>query len=1132
MRHDPLSSARAASLCAIVGAALALSHGDAPSLEVALATRALDVVPGAVHWIDPPGVSARRALVLARSGREPADLYAVTARTSDGDRVVELSDVSNLTRSPDAEESSLTTAGPWAAFATRVDGAVSAVTVVDTRGAPREPGLDRRARLRRSITNLQRTGRSRGYGMHRFDLAAPADEVDLRFEGDVMVSDGAAGLRVQMPGGAVIDGADAVRLRPRAESDAESWITWLVDTVRALPWVGPAPIAWAESWAFRGRHAVVTARNATVGADTATAVAEDLADLLSDAHANAAQGRVVGWPPEPIRGVFDRPIAREGEWLPVGGADDPYVRGNPGAPSPMALTFVRTDRERSDARVYVVAWDPRQVELHVAPGSIEPMGATGETGTGAVPRDERTLRRLVAGFNGGFQGLHGEYGLLAEDALLLPPKPYAATVALMADGATAFGSWPAEQSEVPAAMVEFRQNLTAMVDGGVYNPWRRGDWGAVLNNVPDLRTARSGLCLTREGHVAFLWGDDISPRALGDAMLAARCDYGLHLDMNGPNTGFEFYRVGPNDDMPALARPPASGYEAAGEVEGAQGMLFRARKLVRGMPHHAPRYIRRNPRDFFYLLLRPVLPAAPMRAPVSPAQPGEGTWSVAGLGDAPFPWPMARARVRPDPAQPERWVNLVMIDPRRVSLAPADASEGVVARVVGAPAVEGEGAPRLGLDDTGGAHWGITATGRGISVAGLREDSAVSRGACANPDGFLVVAVADRPLPGLVWRALDLAGCGPERLSLPGAVFALPGGGTAAGDAMPANATPSLSLVLRDAPGGRRVFPEVRPVAPSVWYPVQSRRVRYFPARGNNVTVEVRLVGQRPFIQRLPGVAARYFQLSTAACSPCPARTSGSALALAVVRSPPAPRARSALTPPPPPPTPDVPVVTATSLLDAGPDVADVAAAPEGRVPPPEDVAVDAGAWPASSSLRSPSDPLVLRRGHAWSRRLQHRAAINYRTQHYGRFESFGDASLNAHPPCTTPSPRASWGSPARAPTDRPRPRASSRRSRGDHPYRPHGSTASGPRTRSRGARTTSTASRSTSTRTATLLRLRRGLREPPACRRAPPRCSMAMRLSAGSTPERYGFYWLVMTARCAICRCTSSSWETPTGSL
>ena len=75
------------------------------------------------------------------------------------------------------------------------------------------------------------------------------------------------------------------------------------------------------------------------------------------------------------------------------------------APPAFAQSFIRTDSERPDTRVYVTLWDARQVELHVVPGSQEPMGATGETGSGSVPRDPRTMSRLVAGFNGGFQAL-------------------------------------------------------------------------------------------------------------------------------------------------------------------------------------------------------------------------------------------------------------------------------------------------------------------------------------------------------------------------------------------------------------------------------------------------------------------------------------------------------------------------------------------------------------------------------------------------------------------------------------------------------------------------------------------------------------------------------------------------------
>jgi hypothetical protein len=139
--------------------------------------------------------------------------------------------------------------------------------------------------------------------------------------------------------------------------------------------------------------------------------------------------------------------------------------------------------------VFVTIWDARQVQLHIAMGTREPESATGETGTGLVPRDERTLSRLVAGFNGGFQALHGEFGMMADGRVYLPPKPWAATVAVFEDGRVGLGSWPAPVSnvayderaataQIPEGMVAMRQNLTTVVEDGRYNPWERWWWGA------------------------------------------------------------------------------------------------------------------------------------------------------------------------------------------------------------------------------------------------------------------------------------------------------------------------------------------------------------------------------------------------------------------------------------------------------------------------------------------------------------------------------------------------------------------------------------------------------------------------------------------------------------------------------
>src|SRR5258706_5205955 len=109
------------------------------------------------------------------------------------------------------------------------------------------------------------------------------------------------------------------------------------------------------------------------------------------------------------------------------------------------------------------------------------------------------------------------------------------------DGTTAFGAWPAKgelegwapsnKTAVPDEVLSFRQNMTFMVQNDKYNPWGRAWWGGVPPGWHDaIHTTRSGVCMTKEGFVAYLFGHDIGPEPLGKAMLAARCSLGIHLD--------------------------------------------------------------------------------------------------------------------------------------------------------------------------------------------------------------------------------------------------------------------------------------------------------------------------------------------------------------------------------------------------------------------------------------------------------------------------------------------------------------------------------------------------------------------------------------------------------------------------
>ena len=68
--------------------------------------------------------------------------------------------------------------------------------------------------------------------------------------------------------------------------------------------------------------------------------------------------------------MLDPPLKGEGKWTSLTG--DPFVGKNTGAPCPFVYSFIRTDRKRIYSQVFVTLWDPRQIELHMVSGTVEP----------------------------------------------------------------------------------------------------------------------------------------------------------------------------------------------------------------------------------------------------------------------------------------------------------------------------------------------------------------------------------------------------------------------------------------------------------------------------------------------------------------------------------------------------------------------------------------------------------------------------------------------------------------------------------------------------------------------------------------------------------------------------------------
>jgi hypothetical protein len=563
------------------------------------------VAPSDIRW-EPSGgaladyVWGRGVLFLAAAApNAPRDVYRARARVTPEGDVLGAFAVTNLTETPLGDDHALVVDGEHAAFATFVYGQEQTVTWFDLGGdgdAPAE-GEGVADRLTDYLTRAEETGSGRGIRRVEVSLAPPARAVGLT------LAKGAPDLNIDLAydegkrTAATLDGAKGELLTPEPTLHADvvrrlpkRFILWAVDTVRGQ--VGPAPIAWLEEHVFGVTDALRRATfhprsGESAGVDTLAdpkAAAEPAPPLL-DASGAGTGG--VAWPPVGIRSIWKTPEPGEGEW------QEPRLAWNKGQPArspdapppPFYRTFIRPDPDRPYSRVILVAMDMRQLDLAMEAGTEDPKPLTGGHGPGRIPRDPAVASRVVAAFNGGFKTEHGNYGMMVDKRVLLPPQPNAASVVVLADRRVAFGTW-GDTHDVGGIrgvadddIVSFRQNLDPLVDRGEVNPLGRALWGYTLPGTT-MQTERSGMCVTDGGQVIYAWGDDLSGTTLGKALKLAGCSYAMHLDMNPHHTGFIFSKIG--------------------ELKGHN---YKSELLTPLMTVSPDRYIEYAPKDFFYVLM-------------------------------------------------------------------------------------------------------------------------------------------------------------------------------------------------------------------------------------------------------------------------------------------------------------------------------------------------------------------------------------------------------------------------------------------------------------------------------------------------------------------------------------------------
>jgi hypothetical protein len=624
-RHGAVAVASAAAAAGTCAAHGEVSGHDLDALAAGLGRSAggMIVSPADIRWEPSRGwvvdlLLGRRALFLARiAGEDAHDVYTARVRVGPNGFAIDIAGARNLTNTPLGDDHALVVRGRWAAFATRAYGQEQSLTVLDLNGEGAEnktSGLLDRSMA--AITNWQRTGATAGVGRVDVTFDLPGRAVALRLGetaleitligGDVRRAPIPSVARVDLLSGELTSG-EGMHVEPVMHLP-KRFSHWTVDTLRAVSWIGPAPIAWIEDqalWLRDGYRRLTFSSNGAV--TDVIAREEPPPPVLDTSQASIEEAH---WPPAPIRTIWESPEKGEGEWTVP---EPSWLRRVPGvsadAPSAFYQTFVRPDVERPYARVLLVAMDMRQLDLDMEAGVEDPEPLTGPPGAGRIPKDPAVYRRVAAAFNGAFKTEHGHYGMMVHKRVLLPPVPGAASVVVLDDGRAGFGSWGAERKVggivgvADEDIASFRQNLDPLVDHGQVNPTGRNLWGFTLPGK-GVQTERTALCVTTSGHLVYAWGDDLSATTLAKAMSMAGCDYAMHLDMNPYHTGFLFAAI---DDLGAKK--------------------YKSTVLTNAMSIPNDRYIQYAPKDFFYVLTHD---------PEPPPLEGAAAWAPDG-GDQPPP---------------------------------------------------------------------------------------------------------------------------------------------------------------------------------------------------------------------------------------------------------------------------------------------------------------------------------------------------------------------------------------------------------------------------------------------------------------------------------------------------------------
>jgi hypothetical protein len=301
----------------------------------------------------------------------------------------------------------------------------------------------------------------------------------------------------------------------------------MADTLRAI--VGPTITAEVESWYLSLSNTTTQVQyqlnNKKVAAPWKVASVTPVA--TQSAHSTTTT--MTPMTLTPMSPMITPALPGEGTWTVLDNAPAPYSY------LPLdAKAFIRPDPAHPYAVVTMLQFDPRFTLLHIVSGTTEPGGPRGMRGPGVIPASDVKGNTLLAAFNGGFKYADGQYGLMANGIVYVPPQPGAATIAVNKKGQLILGAWGVDPllNSQNKNLVAWRQNASLLIDKGVINPLTHDGaaWGGTILN--SAYTWRSAIGITTSGNFIYAAGNALTAETLGEAMKAAGAAMAMQTDIN------------------------------------------------------------------------------------------------------------------------------------------------------------------------------------------------------------------------------------------------------------------------------------------------------------------------------------------------------------------------------------------------------------------------------------------------------------------------------------------------------------------------------------------------------------------------------------------------------------------------